>query len=154
MITPLDIQTKTFSNGAIGYKKSEVDEFLAQVLKDYEELYRGNNDKKETIKSLEKLLESYKGMEETMKNTLVVAQSSAEQLTSAARNEADTIVSEAKQKSQEIIAKAQEQLSNLTAGYEQLKKEMEMFVMHSKSDFEVHIKALEKMNETIKKSSI
>ncbi len=154
MITPLDIQTKTFSNGALGYKKNEVDEFIAQVLKDYEELYKGNNEKKDKIKELEKLLESYKGMEETVKNTLVVAQSSAEQLTSAARGEADVIIAEAKQKSQEIIAKANEQLSSLTANYEQLKKEMDMFLMHSKADFEVQIKALDKMKETIKNSSI
>lgn len=154
MITPLDIQTKTFSAAALGYKKNEVDEFIAQVLRDYEELYKGNNEKKEKIKELEKLLESYKGMEETVKNTLVVAQSSAEQLTSAARGEADVIIAEAKQKSQEIIAKANEQLSNLTANYEHLKKEMDMFLMHSKADFEVQIKALDKMKETIKNSSI
>ena len=87
MITPLDIQTKSFSNAAMGYKKAEVDAFFEELLRDYEALYKSSNESNAKIKELTKLVDSYKGMEETMKNTLVVAQSSAEQLTASAHKE-------------------------------------------------------------------
>jgi len=105
MMTPLDIQTKSFSNAPLGYKKTEVDSFTEEVLTNYETLYKSYNEANEKIKALQKEIDTYKGMEDTMKNTLVVAQSSAEQLTSSARKEAEAIVSEANVKSQEIIAK-------------------------------------------------
>lgn len=154
MITPLDIQTKTFSNSPMGYKKAEVDAFFEELLRDYEHLYKSSNESAGKIKELNKLVDSYKGMEETMKNTLVVAQSSAEQLTAAARKEAESIVAEATQKSQEIIAKANERLAALTGEYEALKKEISMFVMRSKSEFEVQIKSLEQTGERLEKTSI
>ena len=44
MITPLDIQTKTFSNSEMGYKKAEVDAFIEELLRDYETLYKSTND--------------------------------------------------------------------------------------------------------------
>ncbi len=154
MITPLDIQTKSFSNAAMGYKKAEVDSFFEELLRDYEALYKSSNESSAKIKELNKLVESYKGMEETMKNTLVVAQTSAEQLTAAAHKEAEAIVSEATQKSQEIIAKANERLASLTGEYEALKKEIGMFIMRSKSEFEVQIKALEQSGERLQQSSI
>ena len=154
MITPLDIQTKTFSSAAMGYKKAEVDAFFEELLRDYETLYKSANESNAKIKELTKLVDSYKSMEETMKNTLVVAQSSAEQLSASAHKEAEAIVSEATAKSQDIIAKANERLASLAGEYEALKKEIAMFIMRSKSEFEVQIKALEQAGEHLQQTSI
>ncbi len=143
MMTPLDIQNKNYSNAPLGYKKTEVDAFMADVLKDYEQLYRASSDSKEKINSLSKMVESYKGLEDTMKNTLVVAQQSAEQLTKAAKTEAESIVAEATQKSQEIINKATARIDELNAEYERLKKEINSFILHSRAEFEVQIKNLD-----------
>ena len=51
MMTPLDIQNKSFSSGTLGYKKAEVDSFMAEVLADYEKLYKMNAESKEKINS-------------------------------------------------------------------------------------------------------
>ena len=48
MLTPLDIQNQEFRKAFRGYNEAEVDEFLEQVLHDYEELYRTNIDLRET----------------------------------------------------------------------------------------------------------
>ncbi|MBQ4528111.1 MAG: DivIVA domain-containing protein [Clostridia bacterium] len=154
MITPLDIQTIKFASSPMGYKKAEVDEFLQELLKNYERLYKNSNESSEKIKALTKQLETYKGIEETMKNTLVVAQSSAEQLTAAARNEAEAIVAEANIKSKEILAKAADKLNALTVEYDALKKEISLFVMRSKAEFELRVKELDKTAEAIDNSSI
>ena len=52
MMTPLDIQTKSFSNAPLGYKKTEVDSFTEEVLTNYETLYKSYNEANEKIKAL------------------------------------------------------------------------------------------------------
>ena len=42
MITPLDIETKEFKKGLRGYNEQEVNGFLDEIQKDYENLYREN----------------------------------------------------------------------------------------------------------------
>lgn len=154
MLSPLDIKTAKFSSSPMGYKKSEVDSFVEDVLKNYEQLYKASNDANEKIKVLNKQIETYKSIEETMKNTLVVAQSSAEQLTAAARNEAESIVSEANIKSKEIIDKATMRLDALTAEFETLKREIRLFVERSKSEFALQTQSLTSAMEKIEKSTI
>ena len=149
MMTPLDIQTVKFSGATLGYKKAEVDSFVSQVLTDYEVLYRTNKELNEKINSLSKMIESYKGMEDTMKNTLIVAQQSAEQLTKSARSESDSILNEANQKSHEIITKATQRLDELNAEYERLKKEIKNFILRSKAEFNVQIKNLDEAQNGI-----
>lgn len=149
MMTPLDIQTVKFSNSTLGYKKSEVDSFVAEVLTNYESLYRSANESAQKISSLSKMIESYKGMEETMKNTLLVAQQSAEQLTKSAKTEAESILGEANQKSHDIIAKATQRLDDLNAEYERLKKEIKNFILRSKAEFEVQVKNLDEAQREI-----
>ncbi len=154
MITPLDIQKKTFSNSPLGYKKQEVDDFQDEILVEYELLYKEYKASEEKIKELQKLLDTYKNMEETMKNTLIVAQSSADQLTSSAKKEAETIVNEAKQQSQEIISKATERLNKLTSDFEGVKNDVSLFVMRTKSQLELQIESLEKSAKTIEETEM
>ena len=41
MLTPIDIQSKTFKGG-FGYDRKEVDSFVAEVVENYEHIYREN----------------------------------------------------------------------------------------------------------------
>ena len=43
-LTPLDIHNKEFSRSFRGYDEDQVNEFLDQVIKDYEALIRENKD--------------------------------------------------------------------------------------------------------------
>ena len=88
MLTPLDIENKRFSKGLKGYNVDEVDDFLDQLTEDYEKLYRENADLKIKIEESVKDLEHYKNVEQTLQNTLVMAQSTAEDIKSNAQNEA------------------------------------------------------------------
>lgn len=154
MITPLDIQTKTFSNSPLGYKKQEVDAFKDEILYAYEELYKESKSKDEKIKELSKLLDTYKNMEETMKNTLIVAQSSAEQLCSSAKSEAETIIGEANQKSNEIISKASEKLNKITSDFEEVKNDVSLFIMRAKSQLNLQIESLDKIQKDFEETNM
>ena len=92
MITPLDIENKTFGKQAInGYSTQEVQEFMAELLKDYERIYKENIEYKDKIAVLNQGIQHYKAIEDTLQNALVVAQGTAETVKQNARVEADNI---------------------------------------------------------------
>ena len=50
-LTPLDLQNKEFKRALRGYHEQEVDSFLSRVCRDYEILYRQNQELQEEIMS-------------------------------------------------------------------------------------------------------
>ena len=104
MITPMDIHNKEFEKGFRGYDSDAVDAFLAELVRDYETLYRDNREMTDKIEQLEKRLAQYEQMEATMNNTLVLAQETGENVKNAARKEAELIVKEAEQQRNELLA--------------------------------------------------
>ncbi len=96
MITPLDIENKTFSKQVVsGYNVEEVKEFMATLLNDYEKLYKENIEYKDKIAVLNQGIQHYKSIEDTLQNALVVAQGTAETVKKNAKVEAENILKEA-----------------------------------------------------------
>ena len=48
-LTPMDINNKEFKRGLRGYNPEEVDEFLDEVIENYEQLYKDNSKLKEKV---------------------------------------------------------------------------------------------------------
>ena len=119
MITPLDIENKKFSKQMMnGYNVEEVDDFLDELTLDYTKNYKEVNELRDKVEELNKSLEHYKTIEETLQNTLVMAQSTAEDVKKVARQQADQIINEAK-------GTAQKQASDLDNEIVAKKKELE-----------------------------
>ena len=96
MITPLDIENKTFSNQVVsGYNVDEVKQFMATLLTDYEKLYKENIEYKDKIEVLNQGIQHYKSIEDTLQNALIVAQGTAETVKKNAKAEAENILKEA-----------------------------------------------------------
>ena len=97
MITPLDIENKKFSKQMMnGYSVEEVDDFLDDLTACYEKIYKDNNENQSKIDELEASLKHYKSIEGTLNNTLIMAQSTAEDIKNVAKQQADQIVNQAK----------------------------------------------------------
>ena len=97
MITPLDIENKKFSKQMMnGYNVEEVDDFLDDLTVDYSKNYKEITELKAKVDELNKSLEHYKTIEETLQNTLIMAQTTAEDIKNVAKQQADQIVNEAK----------------------------------------------------------
>lgn len=103
MLTPMDIQRQDFEVKLRGYNANEVDDFLDLIGKDYEKLYRENAELREQVKQLDKSIEQYKAMEETLQKSIVLAQSAAEDIKKNATEKADVIVNEAQSKSENLV---------------------------------------------------
>lgn len=109
MITPLDIENKKFSKQMMnGYNVDEVDEFLDEIMEDYEVNYKEVATLRNKVDELNATLEHYKNIESTLQNTLVMAQSTAEEVKTVAKQQADQIVADAQRESENIIRSSKE----------------------------------------------
>ena len=91
MLTPMDIHNKEFKRSFRGYNEDEIDEFLDQVVNDYERLYRENDQLKKDLELSKKANVDYVNREQTIKDTLVMAQKTAEEVTKNAKENAEAL---------------------------------------------------------------
>ena len=111
MITPLEIENKKFSKQMMnGYSVEEVDDFLDDLTACYEKLYKDNSESQDKISELQGKLEHYKQIEGTLNNTLIMAQSTAEDIKNVARQQADQIVKDAEAESKQSLATLEQQI--------------------------------------------
>lgn len=149
MITPLDIQNKEFKRGMRGYREDEVDEFLDLVMVDYEKLYKENAELKDKLERVSQQIEQYKNIEETLKNTLVVAQNAAEEVRTNALKKAELILQDAENQAKELIKKAHEDVNEVKGEYEDIKKQMQIFKTRYKTLLQSQIDAVLNICEDI-----
>lgn len=143
MITPLDIQNKEFKRSFRGYKETEVDQFLDEIIKDYEKVYKDNIELKDKIVSLNDQIDQFTNLEETLKETLVVAQSTANEVIGTAKEKAEVIIEDAEMESKKLIDNASSDVREIRKEYENLIKEMFIFKTRYKSFIEAQLVTLD-----------
>lgn len=132
-LTPLDIYNKEFKHGFRGYQEDEVNEFLDEVVRDYEAILSENAQLKEQLSGVADRIEQYRKLEETLKNALVVAQSTAEEVKVAARKEAELIIREAEQRAEQIVAGGEARAHELEEQAHNARREWDVFRARLKS---------------------
>ena len=111
MITPLDIENKKFSKQVLnGYNVGEVDDFLDEVTADYEKIYKEATEARTRIQEIEEKLNKYESIESTLQSTLLMAQTTAEDVKNVAKQQAETIISEAETKAKNAISDLEKQI--------------------------------------------
>ena len=112
MITPLDIENKKFAKQMVnGYSVDEVDDFLDDLTVEYEKLFKENSDYKTKVEKLEEDMKRYKSIETTLQSTLIMAQSTAEEVKEVAKQQADQIINEAKVTAEKELSSLQNEIS-------------------------------------------
>ena len=112
MLTPIDIQNKEFTKSLRGYSKDAVDDFINEVSKDFERLYKENIELKDRLSVLNESLKKYRAMEDSLQNTLMFAQNTADDVKKSAKDKAEFIVGEATTKAEAIISEAEKKCEN------------------------------------------
>lgn len=107
-LTSLELKDKTFSTKFRGYDAEEVDEFLDIVTADYEELVRKNHEQEMEIKSLKDRLAYFDDMKESLSQSVILAQDTAEKVKLAAEEQSANIVKQAEYDSQSLLNEAKE----------------------------------------------
>lgn len=128
MITPLDIENKKFSKQMMnGYSVEEVDDFLDELTLDYAQNYKEVASLRAKVEELTKDLEHYKVIEDTLQNTLVMAQSAADEVRNVAKQQADQIVSEARSNAEKQVADLDNEVVQKRKSLEEVKKQFDVY---------------------------
>ncbi len=128
MITPLDIENKKFSKQMMnGYNVEEVDDFLDDLTVDYSKNYKEITELRAKVEELNKSLEHYKTIETTLQNTLVMAQSTAEDIKNVAKQQADQIVNEAKGTAKKQAEDLENEIVLKTKELDDVKKQFDIY---------------------------
>ena len=153
-ITSLEIKDKTFSTRFRGFDPEEVDEFLDIVVRDYEDLVRSNHDKDLHIKSLEERLSYFDEMKDSLSQSVLIAQDTAERVKQAAAERSNNIIhqaeqdahrllEEAKYKANEILRHATDNAKKVAVETEELKNKSRVFHQRLKSTIESQLAIVE-----------
>lgn len=146
MMTPLELEKLEFSKRlGIGYSAREVDDAVIMIRREYESLYNENIDYKDKISVLEELVSKYKAMEETMRNSIILAQQTGEAAITTARGQAELIVREARDKAEAIQKENETKQKELLSEYDNIKKDMSVFAAKSISLLQAQIEILDKL---------
>ena len=128
MITPLDIDNKRFSKQMVnGYNVEEVDDFLDELTTDYSKNYKEVNELRAKVEELNNSLVQYKTIESTLQNTLVMAQSTAEEVKNVAKQKADQIVEEAKSNAQKQVDELNNEILMKQKELDDVKKQFDIY---------------------------
>ncbi|MGQ0666137.1 MAG: DivIVA domain-containing protein [Nitrospiraceae bacterium] len=127
-ITPLDIQQMVFRVKFRGYDREEVNRFLEEVAQTVESLNRDNAALRERLASVEQQVAELKRAETTLSNTLVSAQSLADDVKRSAQREADLIIKEAELKAGELFRQARVELADTQRDLSLLQKQRLLMV--------------------------
>ena len=118
MLTPIDLETKEFKKAAFGgYDREEVDQFMALLFQDYKTVYMENVSLKDKVNMLSSAVTKYKSMEDVLQNTLIVAQTTSDELKSSAHERAKVIMEDAENKAQQTVFEAQKRVSDANAQF-------------------------------------
>lgn len=128
MLTPLDIENKKFSKQMMnGYSVEEVDDFLDEIGVDYAKKYRELNEANKKIEELNSSLEHYKSIESTLQNTLVMAQSTAEEVRNVAKQQAEQIVKDAQMAGQQAADALTQEIALKKKSLEDIQKQFDIY---------------------------
>lgn len=133
MITGMEIRNKQFAKSMRGFNEEEVKNFLQHLAQDFENLYSENSQLKESIQRCNFELDKYHKIEESMNNSLIFAQQSAENLKTNAQKEAELILSDAKRSIGEMLDV-----------YQELMKNLNLFNLEFKSRLNIQLEILDK----------
>ena len=148
MITPLEIENKKFSKQMMnGYSVEEVDDFLDELTVDYEKIYKQSTESNTKIESLMQELEKYKNIESTLQNTLIMAQSTADEIKKVAKQEADQLIREAQGKAKEATMEIEKDIAIKTKELDDLQKQFDVYKAKMESLLISQLELLKEINK-------
>lgn len=148
MITPLDIENKRFAKQMMnGYSVEEVDEFLDEVTADYTKNYKEINELRAKVEELNNSLVQYRTIESTLQNTLIMAQTTAEEVKNVAKQKADQIVNDAKSIAQQRVDELNNEILMKQKELDDIKKQFDIYKAKMES---LLISQLELLKESAK----
>lgn len=148
MITPMDIHNKTFSRGLRGYNEEEVNDFIRQLVTDYEQIYREHREMEEEMDQMKAKLANYEKISETMSQALQLAKDTSENVKKNAQRNAEILIANAHMESEKKLQEANEHRRKLIETINRTEGDMKNYIGKIKKDLTLALAAIEAL-ETV-----
>ncbi|MEK5039631.1 DivIVA domain-containing protein [Sporosarcina sp. FSL K6-3457] len=126
-LSPIDIHNKEFTSKFRGYDEDEVNEFLEQIMKDFENILEENKTLKNNLKQSNEQISHFNSIEQTLQKSILVAQEAAEDVRRNSMKESKLIVKEAEKNADRIVNEALSRARKISVEIEDLKKQSKVF---------------------------
>jgi cell division initiation protein len=157
-LTPLDIQQQQFSVRFRGFDTNEVDGFLETVASELEDLLKTNKGLREELERKEARIGEYQNLEKTLKETLLMAQATSEEMKKNAQKaieelktntekEATFILARTREQAEKMIAETNSRLAKIQEEVNELKRKKIILKQELRSLLETHLRLLESSSE-------
>lgn len=153
-LTPLDITNKEFPVRVRGYDRNAVDEFLDQIIREFEALVKENASLKEQTELLSQRVEQYRALEDTINKTLVIAQESAEEIKTNARQEADLIIQEARLQAERILEAGQAKARRIMEENADLLRAVQTLRTQVRAMLQAQLEAIDHLNDPFQEEGV
>jgi cell division initiation protein len=120
-LTPVEIRHVRLGRRPLGYDRRAVDDLLDRIVGSYEGAWRDRADLREELERMDGELARFKELEVLLRNTLVSAERSADDIRGQARREADLILEEARAKARETTVAAETERERIKAEIRRLR---------------------------------
>ena len=152
MMTPIEIQNKEFSKSFGKYKPSEVNDFIEKVYFEFDRLYKENTDLKGKLTNYSEKIENYVAIEKTLQNTLIIAQTTSEDVIQNARKRAETIIKEGEIQAEAIISQGNKKLTDINLEYEKNLRLCKVFKSRFKMFIETELENIKDLDQVLAES--
>jgi cell division initiation protein len=132
--TPNDLQNVVFKKTVIrGYHEDSVHDVIDKVVEDYNFLMRENIELKDKVAMLNEGIRHYKSIEESIQNTLVMAQSTSEEIKKNAFEKTENMIKEAQMRAQQMVEDANKEVTRIHREYDDTRKKLHLYKTKSES---------------------
>lgn len=119
-----------------GYDKLEVNSFVNEVTREYENMLNKLKQKDEALSVMKQQLEHYKGLETTLNKAVLIAEDSSNIIKKVAHDEAKLIIEEAKKNASHIVNDALIEAEKTELEADRLRRSLKLYKARIKSTIE------------------
>ncbi|MBO5096649.1 MAG: DivIVA domain-containing protein [Bacilli bacterium] len=138
---------KKFGTSLNGYNKTEVNNFVSEVVREYENMLNNLKSVNEENQRLLQEVERYKDMQGSFNKAILVAQDASSQIKKMAKDEYKTIIDEAKKNASRIVNEALLKANRIESDSEELRRRTILFKRKLRQAIESELEAIEDIGE-------
>ncbi len=144
--TPNDLSNIVFRKSMMGgLNEDQVYEVIQKVVEDYSDYIHEVMKMKDQILELKDRLSHFEKIEDTLKNSLILAQQTSGEIIANAEKKAENIINEANNKVRIMIEEANREVIRIQFEAERLKKDVSVYKGKLSSTIHAQLKLLEEL---------
>ncbi len=138
-----------FNTSVPGYSKKEVNKFVDDVIKEYEELLNKLKLSDQRCLALEQEIEKYKNLEGTLNRAILLAEESANNIRRSTFDESKLLLEDAKKNASRIVNNALLRAEKIESEAENLRRKVFVFKKRFRNMVEDSLDEIEKFDDMV-----